>query len=131
LKEENDMSRAVDGTRRKDHRKKILKLAKGYWGRRHSNFKTAKDAVTKALWYSYRDRRDKKGDFRRLWIVRINAACRQEGIAYSRFIAGLAKAGVSLDRKALAYLAVKDPAAFKAIVEKVRPFTGAAAPAEA
>jgi large subunit ribosomal protein L20 len=124
------MSRAVDGTRRKDHRQKILKLAKGYWGRRHSNFKTAKDAVTKALWYSYRDRRDKKDDFRRLWIARINAACRQEGIAYSRFIAGLSKANISLDRKALAYLAVKDPVAFKAIVEKVRPFVDKPAAAQ-
>lgn len=119
------MSRAVDGTRRKDHRKKILKLAKGYWGRRHSNYKVAKDAVAKGLSYAYRDRRDRKGDFRRLWIVRINAACRAEGLSYSRFIAGLDKAGVTLDRKALAFLAVQDQTAFKAIVEKAKTALGA------
>ena len=119
------MSRAVDGTRRKDHRKKILKLAKGYWGRRHSNFKVAKDAVTKGLHYAYRDRKDRKGDFRRLWIIRINAACRAEDLPYSRFIAGLDKAGVTLDRKALAWLATEDQAAFKAIVAQAKAALGA------
>ena len=114
------MPRAVDGTRRKDRRKKILKLAKGYWGRRHSNFKTAKDAVAKALSYAYRDRRDKKGEFRKLWIIRINAACREEGLTYSRLIAGLDKAGIIINRKALAHLAVSDPPAFKAILAKVK-----------
>ena len=119
------MSRAVDGTRRKDHRKKILKLAKGFWGRRHSNFKVAKDAVAKALSYAYRDRRDRKGDFRNIWIIRINAACRAEGLSYSRFINGLLKAGVTLDRKALANLAIQDPAAFKAVVAKAKTALGA------
>ena len=119
------MPRAIDGTRRKDRRKKILKLAKGYWGRRHSNFKTAKDAVAKALSYAYRDRRDRKGDFRKLWIIRINAACRAEGISYSRFIAGLDKAGVIINRKALAHLAVADLPAFKAVVEKAKIALGA------
>jgi len=114
------MPRAVDGSKRKNHRKKILKLAKGYWGRRHSNYKTAKDAVTKALSYAYRDRRDRKGDFRRLWIIRVNAACREEGISYSKFIAGLDKAGVTINRKALAHLAVEDAQAFKAIVTKAK-----------
>jgi large subunit ribosomal protein L20 len=114
------MSRAVDGSKRKNHRKKILKLAKGYWGRRHSNYKTAKDAVVKGLSYAYRDRRDKKSDFRRLWIIRINAACRAEGIMYSRFIAGLAKAGITINRKVLANLAIEDKAAFKAIAEKAK-----------
>ncbi|MDR0558165.1 MAG: 50S ribosomal protein L20 [Treponema sp.] len=114
------MPRAVDGAKRKNRRKKILKLAKGYWGRRHSNFKTAKDAVTKSLSYAYRDRRDRKGDFRRIWIVRINAACRAEGISYSRFINGLNKAGVVINRKALASLAVEDAAAFKVIAEKAK-----------
>jgi len=114
------MPRAVDGTRRKDHRKKILGLAKGFWGRRHSNYKVAKDAVAKALSYSYRDRRDKKGTFRRLWIARINAACRAEGLSYSRFIEGLAKAQVVVDRKMLADLAVRDAAAFKAVVDKAK-----------
>ena len=114
------MPRAVDGTRRKDRRKKILKLAKGYWGRRHSNFKTAKDAVAKALSYAYRDRRDRKGEFRKLWIIRINAACRAEGISYSRLIAGLDKAEIVINRKALAHLAVNDLPAFKAVVEKAK-----------
>ncbi len=119
------MSRAVDGTRRKDHRKKILKLAKGYWGRRHSNFKVAKDAVTKGLFYAYRDRKDRKGDFRRLWIIRINAACREEGLSYSRLVAGLVKAGVMIDRKALANLAIEDKVAFQAVVAKAKAALGA------
>jgi large subunit ribosomal protein L20 len=119
------MSRAVDGSKRKNHRKKILKLAKGYWGRRHSNYKTAKDAVVKGLSYAYRDRKDRKGDFRRIWIIRINAACRAEGISYSRFIAGLVKAGITINRKALAYLASEDPGAFKAVTVKVKAALGA------
>jgi large subunit ribosomal protein L20 len=119
------MSRAVDGSKRKNHRKKILKAAKGYWGRRHSNYKTAKDAVTKAMFYAYRDRRDRKGDFRRIWIIRINAACREEGLSYSRFIAGLDKAGIIIDRKALAYLAVQDAPAFKAVAAKAKSALGA------
>jgi large subunit ribosomal protein L20 len=119
------MSRAIDGSRRREHRKKILKLAKGYWGRRHSNYKTAKDAVVKGLSYAYRDRRDKKADFRRIWIIRINAACRAEGISYSRFVSGLNKAGISINRKALAYLAVEDIGAFKAIAGKAKAALGA------
>jgi large subunit ribosomal protein L20 len=119
------MSRAIDGSRRKDHRKKILKQAKGYWGRRHSNYKTAKDAVAKALSYAYRDRRDRKGDFRRIWIIRINAACRAEGLSYSRLVDGLAKAGVAINRKALAYLAVEDSAAFSAVVARAKAALGA------
>jgi large subunit ribosomal protein L20 len=114
------MPRAIDGSKRKDHRKKILKQAKGYWGRRHSNYKTAKDAVTKALFYAYRDRKDRKADFRRLWIIRINAACRAEGISYSRLIDGLAKAGIGINRKALAALAVEDPAAFSAVATRAK-----------
>jgi large subunit ribosomal protein L20 len=119
------MSRAVDGSKRKNHRKKILKLAKGYWGRRHSNYKTAKDAVTKGLSYAYRDRRDRKADFRRIWIIRINAACRAEGISYSRLVNGLGKAGITIDRKALAYLAVEDMPAFKAVVNQAKTALGA------
>jgi large subunit ribosomal protein L20 len=114
------MSRSVAGTKRKDHRKKILGRAKGFWGRRHSNYKVAKDAVAKALSYAYRDRRDRKGSFRRLWIARINAACRVEGMSYSRFIEGLAKAQVTVDRKMLADLAIRDPAGFTAVVEKAK-----------
>jgi large subunit ribosomal protein L20 len=119
------MSRAVDGSKRRNHRKKILKLAKGYWGRRHSNYKTAKDAVTKGLFYAYRDRKDRKGDFRRIWIIRINAACRAEGITYSRFIQGLNRAGITINRKALAYLASEDTDAFKAVAAKVKTALGA------
>jgi large subunit ribosomal protein L20 len=119
------MSRAVDGSKRKDHRKKILKLAKGYWGRRKSNFKTAKDAVAKGLSYAYAHRKDRKGDFRRLWIVRINAICRQEGISYSRFIDGLNKAGITINRKALAIMAKDDLPAFRAVVSKAKTALGA------
>jgi large subunit ribosomal protein L20 len=114
------MSRSVAGTKRKDHRKKILGRAKGFWGRRHSNYKVAKDAIAKAMSYSYRDRRDRKGSFRRLWIARINAACRDQGITYSRFIEGLAAAQVEVDRKMLADMAVRDPAGFAAVVEKAK-----------
>jgi large subunit ribosomal protein L20 len=119
------MSRAIDGSKRKNHRKKILKQTKGYWGRRSTNYKTAKDALAKSLSYAYRDRKDRKGDFRRLWIIRINAACREQGISYSRLISGLSKAGIIIDRKALAWLATEDNAAFKAIVEKVKAAIGA------
>ena len=114
------MPRAIDGSKRKNRRKKILKQTKGYWGRRHSNFKTAKDALTKSLSYAYRDRKDRKGAFRKLWIIRINAACRELGISYSRLITGLNKAGVIINRKALAWLATEDNDAFKAIVEKAK-----------
>jgi len=118
------MSRAIDGSKRKNHRKKILKLAKGYWGRRSTNFKVAKDAVTKALSYAYRDRKDRKGTFRKLWIIRINAACREQGLSYSKLIAGLDKAGVIIDRKALAWLATEDNAAFQAVVTKAKTALG-------
>jgi large subunit ribosomal protein L20 len=118
------MSRAVDGSKRKNHRKKILKQAKGYWGRRHSNYKTAKDAVTKGLFYAYQDRKDRKGNFRRLWIIRINAACRAEDISYSRLVAGLIKAGITINRKALASLAVEDITAFKAVVSQAKAALG-------
>jgi len=118
------MARAIDGSKRKNHRKKILKQAKGYWGRRGTNYKTAKDAVTKSLSYAYRDRKDRKGDFRRLWIIRINAACRAEEISYSRLINGLNKAGITINRKALAYLATEDTGAFKAIVAQAKAALG-------
>jgi len=114
------MSRAIDGSKRKEHRKKILKLAKGFRGRRGTNYKTAKDAVVKALFYAYRDRRDRKGDFRRLWIARINAASRPLGITYSRLVNGLLKAGIRINRKALAYLAIEDYDAFKLVTDKAK-----------
>ena len=119
------MSRAIHGSKRKDHRKKILKQAKGYWGRRKSNYKTAKDAVAKSLSYAYRDRKDRKGEFRKLWIIRINAACREEGLSYSRLISGLEKAGIIINRKSLAWLATEDVPAFKAVVAKVKTALGA------
>jgi len=118
------MSRAVDGSKRKNHRKKILKLAKGYWGRRSTNYKTAKDAVAKALTYAYRDRKDRKASFRQLWIVRINAACREEDISYSRLIDGMNKAGITINRKALSSLAISDPNAFKAVVAQAKAALG-------
>ena len=118
------MSRAIDGTKRKNRRIKILKQAKGYWGRRHSNFKTAKDAVAKSLAYAYRDRKDRKGDFRRLWIIRINAACRQEGLSYSNFVAGLNKAKIIINRKTLAWMAIQDEPAFKAVAAKAKAALG-------
>lgn len=119
------MPRAIDGSKRKDHRKKILKLAKGFRGRRGTNFKAAKDAVVKALVHGYVSRRDRKGDMRALWITRINAAVRAEGITYSRFIEGLTKAGVEINRKALSNMAIEDPSAFKAVVETSKKALGA------
>ena len=114
------MSRAIDGPKRKNRRKKILKLAKGFKGDRKSNYKAAKDAVTKALVHAYVDRRDRKGNFRRLWIARINAAVRDEGLSYSRFINGCTKAGITLNRKALSNMAIEDPVAFKAVVDAAK-----------
>ena len=111
------MSRAIDGTKRKNRRAKILKLAKGFYGDRKSNYKPAKDAVVKALDHAYSGRKRKKRDYRSLWIARINAAVREQGISYSRFIDGLTKAGVTLNRKALSNMAIEDPVAFKAVVE--------------
>jgi large subunit ribosomal protein L20 len=109
--------RVKRGNNRKDRRKKILKLAEGYWGAKSRLHRTAKIQVDKSLQYAYRDRKQRKRHFRSLWITRINAAARQHGISYSTFIAGLKKAGVELDRKVLADLAVRDPQAFDRLVE--------------
>jgi large subunit ribosomal protein L20 len=114
------MPRSKNGTRRRDRRHKIMKLAKGYWGGRSRLFKTAKEAVMKALASSYRDRRRKKGEFRRLWITRISAAVRPEGITYSQFIHGLILAEVQLNRKALSNMAIEDPTAFKAVIARAK-----------
>ena len=114
------MPRSTNGTKRHDRRKKILKLAKGYRGSRSKLFRTAKDAVTKAGVYAYRDRKRRKRDFRRLWITRISAACRSEGVTYSRFMEGLGKSGIVINRKALSNMAIEDPDAFKVLVEKVK-----------
>jgi large subunit ribosomal protein L20 len=103
------------GFKARKRRKKVLKLAKGYRGGRSKLFRTAADAVDKALMYSYRDRRVRKRDFRRLWIARINAAARLNNLPYSKFIRGLKLAGVELDRKVLAELAISDPGGFAQI----------------
>ncbi len=110
------MSRVKSGVTAHRRHKKILKLAKGYRGARSKQFKKANELVMKALYYARRDRRKKKGEFRRLWITRINAAARINGLSYSRLIAGLTKAGVEVDRKMLADLAVNDLNAFAKIV---------------
>lgn len=106
------MARVTRGPKRAQKRKKILKSAKGYFGTRSKAHRIAKQAVDRALAFSYRDRRQRKRQFRRLWIARINAAAREHGLSYSRFINGLKSAGSDLDRKMLADLAVRDPKAF-------------------
>ncbi len=111
------MARVKKGVTAHARHKKIIKLAKGYRGTRSRLFKKANETVMKALYYARRDRRAKKGEFRRLWIARINAAARVNGISYSRFISGLTKAGVVINRKMLADLAVNDAAAFAKLVE--------------
>lgn len=114
------MPRVRRGTKKRQRRTKILKLAKGFWGARRRNYRTAKEAVERALQYSYRDRRTRKRDFRRLWIVRIKAGSEMNGISYSRFIHGLKKMNIELDRKVLADLAVSSPQSFAQIVNKVK-----------
>ncbi len=104
--------------------KKVLKQAKGYWGRKKSNFKIANEQVMKAGQYAFRDRRQKKRDFRQLWIVRISAACRNNGIKYAQFIHGLQSAGIQIDRKILSNLAIADPGAFAALVERAKAALG-------
>jgi len=111
------MSRIKRGVATRKRHKKILEEAKGYRGAHSKLFKQAKEAVQHAKQYAYRDRRTKKREFRRLWIARINAACRLNGTTYSRFIAGLQTAGVEVDRKMLADLAVRDPDAFRELVQ--------------
>jgi large subunit ribosomal protein L20 len=101
-------------------RRKVLERAKGYWGLKHSSYKRAKEQVDKSLVYAYRDRRARKRSMRSLWIIRINAAARREGLSYNQFVAGCKKAEIELDRKILADLAVSDPVAFKAVAEKAK-----------
>ena len=101
-------------------RRKVLGQAKGYWGLKKSSYRYAKEQVDHSLTYAYRDRKNKKRTFRRLWIVRINAAARQNGLSYNQFIAGLHKAGIELDRKSLADIAVSDPAAFTVVAEQAK-----------
>ncbi len=114
------MPRATNAPASRKRRKRVLAQAKGYRGFRSKNFRYAKDAVTKAKQYAYRDRKVRKRTFRRLWVQRINAACRERGLTYSRFIEGLSAAGVELDRKIMAELAVSDPAAFDEIFAQAK-----------
>ncbi|MCS7279755.1 MAG: 50S ribosomal protein L20 [Thermodesulfobacteriaceae bacterium] len=111
------MPRTKGGYKTRRRHKKLLKLAKGYWGQRKNVFRRAKETLERALVYSYRDRRQKKRDFRRLWQIRINAAARMQGLNYSKFMGGLKKAGIILDRKVLAHLAITEPEVFNKLVE--------------
>jgi len=119
------MSRAKSTVQRHARRKKILKAAKGYRGRNKNVYRVAKERVEKGLQYAYRDRRVKKRNFRALWIQRINAGARQNGMTYSQFMAGVKQAGIEIDRKVLADLAVREPEAFKEIVEQAQNALGA------
>jgi large subunit ribosomal protein L20 len=119
------MSRVKRGVASRARRKKVLKAAKGYYGARSRSFKVAKQAVIKAGQYAYRDRRQRKRQFRNLWIIRINAGAREHGLSYSRFIAGLKKAAIEVDRKVLADLAMNEPAAFAVLAEQAKAALGA------
>ena len=114
------MARVSRGVTARARHKKIIKKAKGYYGRRKNVFRVAVQAVERGMQYSYRDRKKRKSDFRGLWIQRINAAVRSHGLTYSQFISGLKKASIDIDRKILAELAINQPEAFKVIVEKAQ-----------
>ena len=114
------MARARNTVASRKRRKKVLKQARGYFGARRRLFRTAREAVNRAQAYSYRDRRNRKRDFRRLWIARINAAARLSGLSYSQFICGLSRAQVEVNRKLLADLAVRDPEGFAAVAEQAK-----------
>ena len=115
------MPRVKRGFKARRRRKKVLKAAKGYRGARSKAFRVANVAVMRAGMYAYRDRKQRKRDFRKLWIIRINAAARQHGLSYSKFMGGLRKAGITLDRKILADMAVRDPVAFSQLASMVQP----------
>jgi large subunit ribosomal protein L20 len=114
------MARVKRSVTKNKHRRPVLEAAKGYSGAKSRSYRKANEQVMRSLRYAYRDRRARKGEFRRLWIVRINAACRQHDISYSRFVAGLKEADIEIDRKVLADLAVRDSAAFGALVTAAR-----------
>ena len=111
------MARVKRSVHSRKHRRATLERAKGYYGNKSRSYRAANEQVMHSLQYAYRDRRARKGEFRKLWITRINAACRQNGVSYSRFINGLKQAGIEVDRKILADLAVTDPGAFTALVK--------------
>lgn len=114
------MSRVKHAVATKRHRKRVLKAAEGQWGGRHRFYRRAKESLAKGMMYSFRDRKARKREFRALWIARINAACREHGLSYSRFINGLKKAKVLLDRKILSELAVSDKKAFAKLIETTK-----------
>ena len=114
------MPRATNAVASRRRRKKIIKLARGFWGRRNRLFRTAQEAVNRSLAYAYRDRRQRRRDFRRLWITRINAAARLNGLTYGKLIHGMKLANIEIDRKALPELAINDPTAFAAVAETVK-----------
>ncbi len=114
------MARVKTGPHRRRHHKKVLRMTKGQFNSRHRLFRIANEAMLKSLWYSYRDRRNRRRDLRRLWIARINAAARINGITYSRLIHQMKLADIQINRKMLADLAVRDPKAFSAVVEKAQ-----------
>ena len=114
------MPRATNAVARKRRKKKVLDRAKGYYGRKHSSYRLANEQVMRSGAYAYRDRRTRKRDFRRLWIIRINAAARREGMSYSQFMHGLREAEIDLDRKVLADIAVRDPETFRRFAERAR-----------
>jgi large subunit ribosomal protein L20 len=114
------MPRVKRSVHARKKRRKVLEQAKGYWGIKKSSYKYAKEQIDHSLVYAYRDRKNRKRTFRSLWIVRINAAARANGLSYNQFIAGLHKAGIELDRKSLAELAVSDPAAFAVVAERAK-----------
>ena len=114
------MPRVKTGVVRRRRHKKVLKLAKGFYSGRRKHFRKAKEQLERSMYYAFRDRKQKKREFRKLWIIRINAACRLNDISYSRFINGLKKAGIELDRKILADMAMNDAAAFSTVVAKAK-----------
>jgi|SRR3954451_21301525 large subunit ribosomal protein L20 len=117
--------RATNAVARKRRKKKVLREARGYWGRKHSSYRLAHEQVMRSGQYAYRDRRARKRDFRRLWIVRINAAARREGMSYSQLMHGLKEAEIEVNRKMLADVAVRDPEAFRRFAELAREATAA------
>ena len=112
--------RAMKGAARTQAKKRLFKRAKGYVGGRRKLFRTAKETIARAGAFAFRDRRDRKRQFRKLWIIRLNAACRERGLRYSQFINGLEKAGIILDRKSLSEIAIADPAAFDVVMNEVK-----------
>ena len=114
------MPRVKRSVHARKKRRKVLGEAKGYWGQKHLSYRKAKEQILKSDVYAYRDRRTRKRNFRRLWIIRINAAAREQGLSYNQFVAGLRKAEIELDRKVLADLAVHDPAAFAKVAERAK-----------